>query len=91
MPIIQAFESQALDEFESIDIDAIENLESNIQEADEELKIANEALDDRFRTLQMAVEAYDDFTNKRISFEQFQYSVFAVESAVYGKIGRAHV
>ena len=84
MPIIQAFESQALDEFESIDIDAIENLESNIQEADEELKIANEALDDRFRTLQMAVEAYDDFTNKRISFEQFQYSVFAVESAVYG-------
>ena len=85
MAIITAMEE--LREDLDLSEDDIENIEANIADISDEIVVANEQIDNQMNSLRIAVEAYDDFSNKRISFDQMRYSVFAAESALNGGIG----
>lgn len=70
-----------LAEFDDDDFDAVEMLVSDTEQA---LADTASGMDQDVRVLETALNIYTDYKEKRITEDQFRYSVFAVESAVFG-------
>jgi len=64
-------------------------IEEKFSDAETEFKSANDEIENKASALMVAVEALDDYNNKRIDFQQFRYSVFAAEAAAYGDVAMA--
>lgn len=69
----------------------LEAVEESLNDTSNEVIAANEEINNKISAICVALEAYDDLSNKRISFDQFRYSVFAAESAIYGRVNPSEI